>query len=37
MYLTFVEAATIVSDICEAISFLHNRDLAHRDLKVIKC
>jgi len=28
------EAAKIVFEICLAIEFLHNHDIAHRDLKV---
>lgn len=33
-YLVFTEAAKIVFEICLAIEFLHNHDIAHRDLKV---
>ena len=28
------EAASIISDICKAIAFLHSTNIAHRDLKV---
>jgi len=35
MYLLFPEAAAIMKDIVEAIAYLHERDIAHRDLKVM--